>query len=211
METGMEAFTFFFGPESPFSNWHPATFTLPHPVTGRPQTYTSVEQRMMHSKALLFNDYDAAAAILRSTKPRYQKQVGRRVRNFDPDVWNRASGPIVEEALYAKFSQNLDLLEELLSAPGAFVEASPYDRIWGIGLAATDPRAQQRSRWRGENRLGRLLDQVRERLLMEEWRAACSAPDSALSAEMWDTFELAAQAIRGALPVELAEYVLAAI
>ena len=44
------------------------------------------------------------------------------------------------------------------------MEASPVDRIWGIGLAAEDARASQPEQWRGLNLLGYALMEVRDRL-----------------------------------------------
>jgi predicted NAD-dependent protein-ADP-ribosyltransferase YbiA (DUF1768 family) len=38
------------------------------------------------------------------------------------------------------------------------------DRVWGIGLAATDQGAHDPRRWRGENLLGFALMQARNRL-----------------------------------------------
>jgi ribA/ribD-fused uncharacterized protein len=46
-----------------------------------------------------------------------------------------------------------------------FVEASPYDKIWGIGLGEADPKADDETQWLGENRLGKVLDEVRAKLL----------------------------------------------
>ena len=43
-------------------------------------------------------------------------------------------------------------------------EASPYGAIWGIGLAAEDPRAYQPSLWQGLNLLGRVLISIRQEL-----------------------------------------------
>lgn len=45
------------------------------------------------------------------------------------------------------------------------MEASPYDRIWGIQLSADTPEAQNPFRWRGENLLGFALMEVRDELL----------------------------------------------
>jgi predicted NAD-dependent protein-ADP-ribosyltransferase YbiA (DUF1768 family) len=44
------------------------------------------------------------------------------------------------------------------------VEASPSDRIWGIGLTADDPRAANPASWRGLNLLGFALGDVRTTL-----------------------------------------------
>ena len=44
------------------------------------------------------------------------------------------------------------------------VEASPYDNIWGIRLAASSPEAQDPMKWRGQNLLGFALMEVRDEL-----------------------------------------------
>jgi ribA/ribD-fused uncharacterized protein len=44
------------------------------------------------------------------------------------------------------------------------VEASPLDKIWGIGLAANDPKAYDPCQWLGENLLGMVLERVRDHL-----------------------------------------------
>ena len=44
------------------------------------------------------------------------------------------------------------------------VEASPYDAIWGIRLAASSPEAQDPMKWRGQNLLGFALMEVRDEL-----------------------------------------------
>jgi len=73
---------------------------------------------------------------------------------------------------YARFSQNPDQRELLFATRGTtLVEASPHDRVWGIGLAADDPRALDRSQWLGLNLLGEALTRVREALLWEQARA----------------------------------------
>jgi len=48
------------------------------------------------------------------------------------------------------------------------VEASPFDRKWGIGLDASKAAASDPSKWRGENLLGKILTEVREELLAHE-------------------------------------------
>jgi len=157
-----EKFLFFYRDASPFSQWHPASFEL------EGQLFTSAEQYMMYGKAQLFGDRDIAARILQAGHPRQQKALGRQIQRFDNELWNREAKQIVYRGNHAKFTQNSELLVALLATAGhTLVEASPTDRIWGIGLSEDDPRVHQRSTWRGTNWLGEVLTQLREDLLSQ--------------------------------------------
>jgi ribA/ribD-fused uncharacterized protein len=152
-------FTFFFTAASPFSQWHPCRFV----VDGR--AFNCAEQFMMHGKAMLFGDEATAAKILASDAPKTHKALGRKVTPFDDATWKASREAIVRAGSRAKFTQNPHLLEQLLATHGTLVEASPFDRIWGIGLRATDPRAQDPKTWRGQNLLGTILTELRDELL----------------------------------------------
>lgn len=160
----MEKFTFFYRTESPFSQWHPAVFEI------EGIRFTCAEQYMMYRKAKLFQDEEIAAKILTARTPREQKELGRAVRHFDCDEWERNCKRFVYDGNYAKFTQNQHLLEKLLATQGTtLVEASPTDRIWGVGLREDDPRIRNRTTWRGTNWLGEILTQVRDDLLSERY------------------------------------------
>jgi ribA/ribD-fused uncharacterized protein len=155
-----DGFTLFWRPDSPFSQWHPARFT----VDGR--TFGCAEQFMMHGKALLFGDADIAAQILAAAEPRAHKALGRKVRGFDGARWNAAREAVVYAGNRAKFTQNSALLAQLLATRGTrLVEASPMDRIWGIGMGAGHPDATNPAAWRGANLLGEILTRLRDDLI----------------------------------------------
>lgn len=150
-----EDFTLFWGGE--FSQWYPSDFTIDK------VSYNCAEQYMMHKKALFFGDFDNAINIMNTTNPQTQKAFGRQVRNFDADKWSNVAYDFVLKGNIEKFAQNPRLLEYLLSTEGTeIVEASPYDTIWGIGLGETDERAFDKSQWRGQNLLGKVLMETRE-------------------------------------------------
>jgi ribA/ribD-fused uncharacterized protein len=154
-----DGFTLFWRPDSPFSQWHPATFTAGG------ATFLCAEQYMMHGKAVLFDDAEVAAQILAAADPRQHKALGRKVRGFDDKRWKAAREGIVYAGSEAKFTQNPALLAQLLAtAPTRLVEASPMDRIWGIGLGADHPDATTPARWRGQNLLGEILTRLRDDL-----------------------------------------------
>lgn len=142
-----------------FSQWFPTPFE----VDG--VSYASAEHFMMAGKARLFDDAQTLERILVAATPADAKQLGRQVQGFDGAQWDAASFDIVVHGNLAKFSQH-PALGEFLLATGeqVLVEASPVDRIWGIGLAAEDKKASQPEKWRGLNLLGFALMQVRSAL-----------------------------------------------
>lgn len=72
------------------------------------------------------------------------------------------------QANFAKFSQHPELKEFLLATKDRIlVEASPVDRIWGVGMAQEDAYIQGPSQWQGLNLLGFALMRVREQLLAQ--------------------------------------------
>ena len=152
-------YTAFFGADDVFSNWHPCRFTF-HDVA-----FTSVEQFMMFAKARLFNDPQSAERILAAPDPMTQKMLGRKVAGFDLAEWEKRRESIVFVGCREKFAQNLGLRSMLLAtAPTELVEASPYDRIWGVGLGERDARIADPRQWRGLNLLGFTLTRVRDAL-----------------------------------------------
>ena len=128
-------------------------------------TYLCMEQYMMAAKAELFGDSEIQEQILKCSDPKQIKALGRKVRGFDQKVWDKFKYAIVLNGNWCKFSQNRNLREFLLSTgDSVLVEASPYDNIWGIRLAASSPEAQDPMKWRGQNLLGFALMEVRDEL-----------------------------------------------
>lgn len=141
------------------SQWWPCTFT----VDG--VEYTSAEQWMMAAKARLFSDFRAEERILAARTPAESKALGRLVSGFDEQVWADRRFELVVHGNVAKFGQDAALGSYLSStANRVLVEASPRDRIWGIGLSADDPSARQPAAWQGLNLLGFALMEARDRL-----------------------------------------------
>ncbi|MFD8805652.1 NADAR family protein [Streptomyces sp. NPDC059597] len=141
------------------SQWWPAPFT----VDG--VEYATAEHWMMAAKARLFEDAEAEDRVLASAHPSQAKKAGRLVRGFDESTWQRERFGIVVEGSVHKFAAHDELRAFLLgTGERVLVEASPVDRVWGIGLAADDERAGDPERWRGPNLLGFALMAARERL-----------------------------------------------
>jgi ribA/ribD-fused uncharacterized protein len=161
MKTTKE-FTFFWGNSDPFSNWYqPATFTF------NGITFVHSEQFMMFCKAMLFGDTDVAQKIMRTSNPRVHKSLGREVEGFNQKIWEEHAYNVVYVGCREKFLQNQKLLDALIdTADTELVEASPYDKIWGIGLHQHDIRAHSKETWQGKNLLGEILTVLREEIKM---------------------------------------------
>ncbi|MFJ6072899.1 NADAR family protein [Streptomyces sp. NPDC093065] len=141
------------------SQWWPSPFT----VAG--VEYATAEHWMMAGKARLFGDAEAERRVLAAAHPAEAKKAGRLVRGFDEAVWERERFRIVVEGSVHKFAADPALRAFLLATGDrVLVEASPVDRVWGIGLAADDEAARDPERWRGPNLLGFALMAARQRL-----------------------------------------------
>lgn len=149
------------GPEC-FSQWALSPFQI------GAHTYRTAEHWMMAGKARLFGDDDRLNAILAAEHPSRVKRLGRRVTPFDDATWRAHRFDLVVEGNVAKFRQHPDMRAVLMATGDAvLVEASPLDRIWGIGATEDDPTAHDPTRWGGLNLLGFALMQARDVLARE--------------------------------------------
>lgn len=155
-----EKFVYFY--HGIFSNWSP----LPADYKGI--RFSSSEHLFMYLKAMFFNDEQIAEKIIQAPDYRTAKKLGRKVSGFDEQSWKQVRKDRMYEALKAKFDTNEEFRQALLSKEfmgKTFVEASPYDNIWGIGISVED--AFEGKEWKGSNLLGKLLTQLRNNKLKE--------------------------------------------
>lgn len=142
--------------KSCMSQWFPSPFTVDEVL------YPTAEHYMMAHKALLFGDTAIARRVVTAASPAAVKQLGREVAGFDTARWEAARETIVFAGNLAKFGQDAALKAFLLAtSESVIVEASPLDRIWGVGLAASDERIKAPTQWEGLNLLGFQLMAVR--------------------------------------------------
>jgi len=142
-----------------FSQWWQAPFVV------EAVSYNTAEHWMMAQKALLFQDHHTFQKILAAKSPGEAKTLGRQVQHFDEVTWQAKRCEIVLQGCLHKFGQHANLLSFLLTTKNRIlVEASPVDRIWGIGLAADSERAGNPKHWNGLNLLGFALMEARDRL-----------------------------------------------
>lgn len=149
--------------KSCLSNWYPSVFTV------NDVTYSCMEQYIMAQKAIMFMGSDVDhnksvyAKIMVETDPGEMKKLGRAVYGFEKGIWDALIDELMLVDICAKFTQNVALMDFLMgfNAQAVFVEASPYDDIWGIKLDAKDTRSDNPYEWCDENRLGFLITEAR--------------------------------------------------
>lgn len=153
-------FVLFYGNKEIYSNFYPAAFEIDG------LRFPTSEHYFMYAKAMRFDpDGPVNYETLVSATPAEAKKQGRLVRFFDPAVWNSIDEEIMFKACFAKFSQNPELKNALLSTgDDTIVECSPRDRKWGVGMSKNNPDTTNPEKWRGKNLLGKTLTRVRDAL-----------------------------------------------
>lgn len=133
------------------------------------QPFNTREEWMMLWKALIFakgenrdHNIEVANKIKGNKSPKIIKELGRKVKGYDENVWNEWKSKIVMNGNYLQFSQNETMKKILLETGDRLIcEASPYDAVWGIGLGEEKAKITDESKW-GQNLLGKSIMQVRE-------------------------------------------------
>lgn len=96
------------------------------------------------------------------------KKLGRKVKNYDENTWNQHKRSYVAKGNYEKFNQNTELKQALLNTGNTImVEANPFDKVWACALKEYDPNATSPSKWKGQNLLGKILTNLREKFILD--------------------------------------------
>ena len=146
----------FFGYGSPLSNFHPSKFT----IDGK--EYNTVEQYIQAKKAEFFKDEIALARIMKLQIPSEIKKIGKRIKNYVKEDWERAAKGIMKRGVTAKFQQNKDLKTFLINTGTRKIGESTLDTYWGTGIGLNKSDTLITDKWCGENNMGFILMDVRD-------------------------------------------------
>ena len=127
--------------------------------------FPTSEHIFMYIKAKTFNDNEIAEKIKSAPDPKTAKSLGRKVRGFNEEVWKKHRDNAMKTTVQLKFDASSEFRNELLKEKyrnKTFVEASPYDCIWGIGMSMEDPNVNNEHEWQGLNLLGNILTKLRD-------------------------------------------------
>lgn len=135
-------------------------------INDKQHIFTSTEQAFMFEKALFFNDYETANLIYNNDNPAECKKLGRLIKGYDDNAWAKVRYDIFYKYNLLKYTQDKKLQEKLLDSKfnnKIFAEASPIDRIWGIGISEDNDPEYKEYDW-GRNFLGKIITNIRNRI-----------------------------------------------
>jgi ribA/ribD-fused uncharacterized protein len=129
------------------------------------------EQWMMYLKSLIFakNEHRninliIGKKILSTNNLGVIKKLGKNIKGFNQDIWDKYKFKILVNGNYLEFTQNKEMKKILLNTNNReIVDASSIDNIWDTGLSENDAINTPKSKW-GENLLGKAIMEVRQHL-----------------------------------------------
>lgn len=156
---GNQQVVIFFGKDSRFSNHYHSKFEI-HGIT-----YSSIEQYLAEKRAILADRQDLKEKAMASDDPVEAKRILNALHGDRSDEeWENQRRDILFDGLMAKFVQNDDLRQYLLSTQKRTLGEASRNKTWGIGLTLADNGRLNPRNWSGENLLGTTLMEVRDRL-----------------------------------------------
>ena len=163
---------FFYSGRTIYSNWHETPRQFQDPLNNG-LTFNSSEVAFMWWKAVFFQDHAVATALEQAgMDSRNAKQLGRHIRGYNDKAWECVRLGYMQYVLLLKFSQNPEWAAQLkATGDRILIEASPTDRIWGVGFDVEAAAAMAKRQmltcsateiaWAGRNLLGQALMTVR--------------------------------------------------
>jgi ribA/ribD-fused uncharacterized protein len=145
-----------------FSNFYETEFELDG------VKYKSAEHAYQGIKAKTFGDNEAFEKILKAKSAQSAKAAGKKVKEYKEETWNEKKDEVMKTVLRAKFTQNLELRKKLLdSGDKVIANADSRDKYWGIGTSTNTSMAKDPAKWKGENKLGKMLEELRTTIKAE--------------------------------------------
>ena len=165
----------YFFQDTPLSNWWTSTPAIPYDG----HHFNSSEALFMYLKAKGMGDDEIAMQIVEvdnntslSDNKRFAKvkALGKKCK-FDEAIYLEKREEWMFTTISAKYEVDEEFRSVLMSDKYkglSFVEASPFDAVWGIATKATkNVIAEGESAWKGLNLLGKLLTKLRDEKLKQ--------------------------------------------
>ena len=121
------------------SNFHPTPSAVF--VNGILIPTRTSEHAFMLKKAAHFSDWDIFNLMRESETPYEVKKLGKKVKGFSETEWDRVKFDYMIEAVTNKFnalSYKHQYQLRQFAEKHFFVECSPFDTVWGVGVSEAD-------------------------------------------------------------------------
>ena len=138
---------------SPLSNSQHSAFEL------NGQMFFHNEQYFQYNKARVNDDLDTSRKVLAEKVPAKCKQLGDKVKVINSDKWEAESLQIMYKGCKAKFEQNRNLRQFLMSTGTTNLVEGRNDPFWGAGKWISD--LEKDPKFQGSNHLGKILMDIR--------------------------------------------------
>jgi ribA/ribD-fused uncharacterized protein len=155
----------FLGADEGKGEWRVLSNMYEAPFQVNSITFPTVEHYFQWAKATQFGDGVSAGKILKTPSAKAVKALGKKVKDFVKEDWEKTKDGVMRTAIKAKFVQHPDLKTKLLETGTRTIgEASARDKYWSIGTSADTAKAKDPSKWPGKNVLGTMLMELRTEL-----------------------------------------------
>jgi ribA/ribD-fused uncharacterized protein len=105
--------------------------------------------------------------IMGTATPKAVKALEKKI-TITAEEWDPKKDEIMAKAVRAKFTQYPELRSKLLETGEKQIgNADARETYWGIGTSMDTDKARVPSKWRGQNKLGKILMDLRKTLVCE--------------------------------------------
>ena len=134
-----------------------------YPIQISDVRYPSVEHYYQAMKAKEFGDEQIYKKILDTPSGKAVKALGEKIANVHTEIWDAKRLEIMMRGVKAKFVQHPELQKQLVATGERQIGyADARDSFWGIGTAETTEKSGDPTKWKGQNRLGKIMMALRD-------------------------------------------------
>lgn len=153
----------FFGPGEDKGEFRAFSNMAEYPIEIDGVKYPTVEHYFQGMKAKEFADEEIYKKIVDCKTGKAVKALGKKVKNFAKEIWDAKRLEVMLRGVRAKFVQHPELQKQLLETGNRQIgEANPRDTFWGIGSGVESEKSRNPEKWRGQNKLGKMLMALRD-------------------------------------------------
>jgi ribA/ribD-fused uncharacterized protein len=133
-----------------------------HKITIDGKDYPSVEHYYQAKKAEKFDESEVEK-IMKAKTTKAVKAIGKKIKNFNQEEWDKIKYGIMQEGIKAKFVQHPELRKQLQETGDRKIGyADARNVFWGIGSSEGIEKSKHPEKWRGKNMIGHILMELRE-------------------------------------------------